>query len=227
MAKRKQLKAQKRDILGRKAKKLRKEGILPANIYGAKVKSQAVQVDQKEFEKILSKTGETEILDLQVDKEKAPRPVLIHNVQLDPVIDHPLHADFLQVDLKEKVSIEVPIEFIGEAPAVKERRGILLELLNEVEVEALPTDLPSEIKVDVSALSEVDQAITIKDLKLPKEIEIKAGAEEFVCKIEAPRVEKEEKKVGEEAAPAPEEGKPKEKPATTKGAGEKEDTEKR
>lgn len=200
MSKRKQLKAEKRETLGRKVKRLRKQGILPANIYSAKIKSLAIQVNQKEFEKALSEVGETEILDLQVDKEKT-RPVLVHNVQLDPVTDIPLHADFLQVDLKQKVVINVPLKFVGEAPAVKEGKGILLELLNAIEVEALPNNLPSEIKINISKLSDTGQGITIKDLKLPEEIGIKAGPEELICKIEALKKEEEEK-VEKEAAPA-------------------------
>ncbi|MBM4402137.1 MAG: 50S ribosomal protein L25 [Candidatus Cloacimonetes bacterium] len=186
MPKRKILPAEKRKILGRKVKKLRGEGILPANIYGKNIASTAVQVGVKEFEKFFSEVGETEVIDLQVGKEKEKRPVLIRDVQVDPVTDNPLHVDFMQVVLTEKVEAAVPIVFVGEAPAVKEGRGILLELINELEVEALPTDLPSKIEVDISKLKDVGEGVSVEELKLPKKVEVKTEKEELVCKIEAP-----------------------------------------
>ena len=182
--KRKTLKAEKRKILGRKVKKLRQKGILPANIYGKNIKSTAVQMDQTSFQEIFVKAGETELLDLQVGKEKETHPVLIRNVQVDPVTDNPLHIDFMQVILTEKVEAAVPVVFVNEAPAVKEGKGILLELLSELPVEALPTDLPSQIEVDISGLKEVGDGIVVKKLKLPKGVSVKAGVEELVCKIE-------------------------------------------
>ena len=231
MAERKQLKAKKREVTGRKVKQLRKEGLLPANIYGADAKSQAVEVELREFEKTLSEVGETEILDLKVGQESKVRPVLIHNVQLDPVTDTPLHADFLQIDLTKKVTINIPITFEGEAPAVKNGLGVLLEILNELEVEALPTNLPSEIKVDLSNLTEVDQAITVGDLTPPKDGEFKEGTKQLVCKIGALAKEEveEEKPVdevdaeveGEEKEPTEE--KPKEEPATEESKAEEEE----
>ncbi len=183
--KRKVLKADKRKIFGRKVKNLRNEGILPANIYGKNIESTAVQIDQTSFQKLFVKAGETELLDLQVDKEKEAHSVLIRNVQVDPVTDEPLHVDFMQVILTEKVEAAVPIQFVAEAQAVKEGKGIFLELLDELEVEALPTDLPSQIEVDISGLKEVGDGIVVKELKLPKGVSVNTGTEELVCKIEA------------------------------------------
>lgn len=184
MPKRKILKADKRKILGRKVKNLRNKGILPANIYGKNIKSIAVQVDQTSFQKLFVKAGETELLDMQLEKEKEVHPVLIRNIQVDPVTDNPLHVDFMQVILTEKIEAAVPLVFINETPAVKEGKGIFLELLNELSVEALPTDLPSQIEVDISGLKEVGDGIMVRELKLPKRVSVKAGAEELVCKIE-------------------------------------------
>lgn len=184
MPKRKILKADKRKILGRKVKNLRNKGILPANIYGKNIKSTAVQVDQTSFQKLFVKAGETELLDMQLEKEKEAHPVLIRNIQVDPVTDNPLHVDFMQVILTEKIEAAVPLVFINEAPTVKEGKGIFLELLNELSVEALPTDLPSQIEVDISGLKEVGDGIVVRELKLPKRVSVKAGAEELVCKIE-------------------------------------------
>lgn len=194
-----ELKAEKRTLEGRKVKKLRKEGILPANVYGKKIKSESVQVDLKEFEKVFKEIGETGLLTLKVDDKE--KPVLIHNLQLNAKTDEILHADFLQVDLKEKVEAEIPVELTGESPVEKQGIGTVVQYINEIKVEALPTDLPEKFLVDTSELTEVEQMVMIKDLKYDKEkVEIKSALEEIVAKVEPPQKEE----VVE--APAPAEG---------------------
>lgn len=212
------LEAQKRKIFGRKIKKLRAEGVLPANVYGSKIKSTAIQVDLKDFEKIYQEAGETGIINLKVKGEKKVRPVLIHNLQLDPVTNLPLHVDFHQIKLKEKTTVEVPVELVGEAPAEKEGVGILVTLLNSFEVEALPADLPEKLEVDISQLVKVDDVVRVKDIKIDeKKVKILADENEIVVKIEPPTKEEEvappEEKAAEEKAPEetpPEEAKPEE-----------------
>ena len=182
------LKAEKRTLEGRKVKKLRSEGVLPGNVYGKKVKSQSVQIILKDFEKIYKEIGETGLLTLQLGSEE--KPVLIHNLQLNPVTDAPVHVDFLQVDLKEKVEADIPVELVGESPAEKQAIGTVVQYINEVKVEALPTDLPEEFQVDTSGLSEVDQAVMVKDLKYDKaKVEIKDDLESIVAKVEPPQKE--------------------------------------
>lgn len=182
------LKAEKRKTEGRKVKTLRKEGILPGNVYGKKVKSLSVQVNLKEFEKMYKEIGETGLLMLNIGDEE--RPVLIHNLQLDPVSDAPIHVDFLQVDLKEKVEADIPVELSGESPAEKQVVGTVVQYINEVKVEALPTDLPERFEVDITSLSEVDQSILVKDIKYDKtKIEIKGDLEAIVAKVEPPQKE--------------------------------------
>ncbi len=189
------LKASKRKIFGRKVKVLRKEGILPANLYGKKIKSVGIQVDRKEFASIYDQAGETNVVELIIDKQT--HPVLIQNVQTDPITNLPLHVDFHQVDLKEKVTTQVPIELIGEAPAVKEKIGVLLTLLSQIEVEALPTDLPDKIEIDISKLSAVDQTIKIADLKISDKIKILTDQNLEIVKV-APLVSKEAEKMVKE-----------------------------
>lgn len=197
------LKAEKRDTLGRKVKKLRSQGILPANVFGKKVKSLSVQTDYSDFEKMYKEAGETGLIDLQIGKEK--RPVLVHEVQTDPVTDSIIHADFLQVDLKQKVIASVPVEMVGESPAEKQNLGTIVQYIDEVEVEALPTELPEKFEVDISKLSEVDEAVYIKDLPVDKKkVEVKADPEEIVIKVEPQRKEEEAPPV-EEVAPEGEE----------------------
>ena len=194
------LKAAKRNLSGRKVKQLRKEGILPANVYGKKIKSQAVQLPEKELLAVYAKAGQTGLVDLVVDGQS--KPVLIHNIQLDPVTNRPLHADFMQVDLKEKVTAKVALETVGESQAVKDKQGVLLNILSEVEVEALPADLPEKIEVDVASLSAVDQVIKVSELKVSDKVKILTPGELEVIKV-APLVSKEaEKMAAEEAAAA-------------------------
>lgn len=198
--KRPKLVVEKRTVLGKKVKKLRREGILPANIYGKEIKSLAVQVPLTEFEKVYKETGETGLLDLEVNKEL--HPVLIHNLQIDPLTRSPLHADFFQVNLKEKVKTMVPVVTLNEAKAVTDKLGILLQPLSEVEVEALPEDLPEKIEVDVASLSAVDEQITVSDLKLPKGVEILTDSSQVVVKIAELVTKEAEAQAAEEAAAA-------------------------
>jgi len=218
------LKVEKRKILGKKVKKLRKEDILPANIYGKNVKSLAVQVSLKDFLPVYKKVGETGIVEIMVEGEKTPRHVLIHNVQKDPVSDQPLHADFHQVLLTEKITASIPVELVGESPAVQQNLGVLIQPLSEVEVEALPTDLPEQFTIDISSLKEVDQTITVGDLKPPAGVKIITSGKEILVKINPPT--KEEEVAPPPAEEAPSAGGPtEEKPAAEKPAGEEKKTE--
>lgn len=196
------LSAQKRIITGKKVKTLRKQGLLPANIYGKNIKSQAAQVDLKEFQKVYEEVGETGLIDLLLG-DKETRPVLIHNVQLDPIKSLPLHTDFYQVSLKEKVTAMVPVIFVGDSPAVVNKEGVLLTVLDEVEVEALPTDLPENIELDVSKLTAIDQELKVKDLKIDKtKIEIKSDPNLTLVKIGPLITEEMKKEMEEEKAKA-------------------------
>jgi large subunit ribosomal protein L25 len=182
------LKAEERKLSGRKVKTLRTKGLLPGNVYGKKIKSQAVQVDKKEFEILYKDVGETGLVTLEIGKEELP--VLVNNVQKHPVTDEPIHIDFRQVDLKAKVAAEVPVEVTGESPAEKQGIGTVVQYLKEVEIEALPGDLLEKFEVDTSVLSEVDQAIYVKDLKVDKtKVEIKTNGDEIVVKVEPPQKE--------------------------------------
>jgi len=217
------LKVERREILGKKVKKLRREGILPASIYGKNVKSLAVQLYLKDFLPVYKKVGETGIIELNLVGEEKPRHVLIHNVQMDPVSDNPLHVDFRQVLLTERITASIPVELVGESPAVAQKLGVLIQTLSEVEVEALPTDLPEQFTVDVSNLKEVDQAITVGDLKPPAGVKILTPEKEILVKINPPTKEEVPPSPAEEApaAGAPAE----EKPTEEKSAGEEKRTE--
>ncbi|KKR11283.1 MAG: 50S ribosomal protein L25 [Candidatus Woesebacteria bacterium GW2011_GWA1_39_21] len=182
------LKADKRTLTGRKVKKLRREGNIPANVYGFKVKSQAVTVGAKEFSEVYKSAGETSVIELAIGKETTP--VLIHNIQHDPVDASYLHIDFLKIDLNKKVTTKIPLTIVGESPAVKQGLGTLVSYLDEVEVEALPGDLVDHIDVNVGSLAEANLGLAINDLKYDKaKLTITNDPETTVVKIE---VQKEE-----------------------------------
>jgi large subunit ribosomal protein L25 len=178
------LKAEVRKITGRKVKTLRAKGIVPANIYGKDVKSKAIQVSSKELREVFKKAGETGIVDV------LESPVLIHNIQTHPATGEILHVDFLQVNLKEKVTAQIPVEVVGESPVEKSGIGTVVILVQEIEVEALPGDLPQSFEIDATILTEVEQAVKISDLKYDKEkVEIKADPETILVKVEPPQKE--------------------------------------
>jgi large subunit ribosomal protein L25 len=198
------LQAEKRKVLGRKVKKIRKEGVLPANIYGKGVKSLSIQLPVKNFLKVYEEAGETGIIELSVDEEKYP--VLVHNLQLHPVTSQPLHVDFHHISLTEKVKATVPLVTIGEAPAVAQKLGLLLTPISEIEVEALPGDLPEKIELDISLLKEVGQELKVSDLKVNEKVIILADPNLVVVKIgelvteEAKKILEEEKAAAEAAS---------------------------
>ena len=194
------LNAQERKILGKKVKKLRRDGLLPGHVFGKGVDGEAVAVKTRDFLKTFREAGETGLVDLKIGSEKV-RPVLIREVQYDPITDAPIHIDFYQVNLTEKVKVSVPLVQIGEQPeTVHLGEAIVLQTVNEVEVEALPADLPEKIEVDIVSLKQIDDAITVGQLQIDREkITIHADPEEIVVKL-APAVSAEVEKLLEEEA---------------------------
>ncbi len=204
--------AEKRSVLGRKVKSLRRQGIIPAHVFGHKVKTEHIQVKAHDFKKVFETAGETGIIALSVGTEK--KPVLIRGTQVHPLTDDLLHIDFYQVNLSEKVTVNVPLEIIGESPAVEKKIGLLLTPVTEVEVEALPGDLPENIEVDISNLTNIDDEIKVKDLKVDRsKIDVLADEELVVAQVgelitkEMEALEAEvEAEQAEAAAAAPAEG---------------------
>ncbi len=184
-----ELKAESRTELGGKVNKKRKAGLIPAVIYGHDVKSEPLFVNGKDFLKIYKEAGESSILGLELGGKK--RNVLIHDVQRDPLSGDFLHIDFYQVRMDEKLKATVSLEFIGESEAVKGQGGILMKTIQEVEVEALPQDLPRHIEVDISPLATFEDRISIKDLKVAAGVKILAEPDDVVVSVAPPRSEEE------------------------------------
>lgn len=187
-----------RTVLGKQVKKLRREGQLPANVYGKGLPSISIQVESKAFKDVFAESGETGLIDLMVEGKK--HPVLVKNLQMNYQNHMPLHVDFYQVNLKEKVKAMVPLVLTGEAKAVTENVGTLLQTLNEVEVEALPAELPENIEVNIENLAEVDDQITISELTAPEGVTILTDEGQVVAKIAEIVVEEEPEPAAEEGA---------------------------
>ena len=165
---------------------------IPAVLYGPEIKeSKKIWVDLQAFNKTLNDAGESTLFDLEVDGDKEPYSVLIHDVQYHPVTGESQHVDFYKVKKGKKIETSVEIEFVGEAPAVKERGGILVKNLDSIEIRCLPKDLIGEIKVDLSQLKEVDDMIHIDELGLPEAIEPLADLKTVIVSIAAPRTQEE------------------------------------
>lgn len=209
------LTAEERTVTGRKAKHLRKRGMIPATVYGKNVDSESISVKLDDFSKLYAETGETGLIEMTVGK--SIKPVLIHNVQTDPVTREILHIEFHQVDLKQKVHAEVPLVIEGTAPAAEQKLGLLIQVLNAIDVEALPTDLPERITVNVSKLANVGDELRVSDLSIPQGVSVSTDAALTVARISPlPQEEVVEAPVPAEGAevPVPAEGEtPSETPA--------------
>lgn len=184
------LSAKKRNVFGRKLKKDRAKGLIPAVIYGREIKSESLWIDNLEFSKLLKKTGESTMINLKIDG-KEERSVIIYEIQRDPVTRKIIHSDFFQVKMDEEIETEVELVYIGESPAVKELGGVLVKSLDEVTVKCLPADLPSEINVDISKLKSFDDYIYIKDLPISSKIKIDLEPDTVVALVSPPRTEEE------------------------------------
>jgi large subunit ribosomal protein L25 len=171
----------KRTILGKQVKKMRREGILPANIYGKALDSTSVQVKFSEFEAVYKKVGETGLVDVMLDEKR--HPVLIKNVQWNYRTRTPLHVDFYQVNLTEKVKAMIPVVITGVPTAVADKLGVLLTPLSEIEVEALPEQLPENIEVDVTHLANLNEQITVADLKVAEGVTVLTEPEQVIARI--------------------------------------------
>lgn len=175
---------QKRKILGKKVKSLRKEGLLPMVLYGPKHKTTlALEVDYKLFEKVYKEAGESSLISLEIGKTK--NLVLIQKVQKDPLTEAYLHVDFFQPLLEEEIETTVPLSFEGESLAIKEG-GTLVKNIYEVGVRALPQNLPSEIKVNIEKLKTFEDSILIEDLIVSQEVKILKELNEVIALIALP-----------------------------------------
>jgi large subunit ribosomal protein L25 len=217
-----ELKVANREILGKQVKHLRRQGITPVHVFGHGIQSLALQCDTRELERVLGQAGQTRLVNLKLAKEKKARPVVVREFDRDWRKGQLVHVDFYQVKMEEKIRVEVPVVLMGEAPALKSKENMLDHELATFTVECLPAKIPDSIQVDVSSLTELDQAIRVKDIALDKDISVLSSPDLVVAKVSLRHVEKVEEEVvaeevvaeaeaAEEAAEAAEEAESEEK----------------
>lgn len=186
------IEVQPRTVSGKKVKSLRRQGVVPGVIYGHDVSLRAVQMEERGVDRFLARLGGSSLFSVRVSGEDAPRPAIIRAVQRDILTQRVTHVDFLQVSLSERIRSHVPVVFVGEAPAVSAGVGEVVHGIPSLEVECLPTELPSAITVDISGLAQVDDTITVGDLQLPAGVVVHAAAEQMVARVVAERAIEEE-----------------------------------
>jgi large subunit ribosomal protein L25 len=220
------LTAAKRDVLGKRNRFLRRQGITPAHLFGHNLKSLALQCDTTELKKIIAHAGETRLISLKVQGEKESKSVFVREIQRDALGKHLLHVDFYQIRKGEKMTMDVPIVLVGESPAMKGKGRMLSHGITELSIECLPEKVPPQIEVDISGLVELEQPIHVKDIVLDPDIEVHDDPDQLVVKVteivikveeeEKPEVLEEEEAEAEVKAEAAAE-----KPAAEGAAGDK------
>lgn len=200
MAQQTELEIAPREVMGKATKRLRKDGIIPANIFGHKEEPQAVQLDAVTFDRLRRSHAATGVIALRMPDSNRSQTALIRHVQHDPRSGKVLHVDFYRVSLNESLKIKVALHFVGESLAVKNENGVLLHLLDALEVECLASEIPEYIEVDISSINEIDGMLHAEDVKMPANVKLVTDPKEGVAKVAATRAEVAEE--AEEAAEA-------------------------
>lgn len=188
MAERTALDVAPRTIFGKASKRLRREGIVPANIYGHKKESTPIQVDALAFDHLRRQHGLSQIISLHLTNSAAEN-VLVRHIQRDPVTGAILHVDFSRVDIREHLEFKVALNFVGEAPGVKIQGGVFLHLVETLTVDSAASDIVESLDVNISGLTEIDSTLHARDVNLPARYKLVTDADEPIAKISAPRVE--------------------------------------
>ncbi len=184
-----ELKTKKREVLGKKVRFLRREGLTPVHIFGHNIESLALQAETSLLQRVLTQAGKTKLIDLTVDRGRKPRKVITREIQKHPITRELLHVDFYEVSMEEKIRMEIPIILVGESPALKIKDNIMSQELDTLDIECLPDAIPSRIQVDISCLTEPEQAIRVKDIVLGKELTIVNNPDVVVVRISVRKVE--------------------------------------
>lgn len=193
-----------RAVLGKNVAKLRRDGKTPANIYGHKVESKAVQADTHDLLHLMKAGSRNQIITLTVDGEGKPRNVMIRDVARDPVTHNVLHVDFYEVSMTEKMKAQVRVVLTGDSDAVATYQGILLQMIETIEVEALPADIPAQFDCDVSVLTQLEQSVHVRDLHIDEsKITVMTDPDVVVARVASPRLAAEEEAPAAEGEAAP------------------------
>jgi large subunit ribosomal protein L25 len=175
-----------REEVGRATSALKDNGRIPAVIYGHGIKNASLDLDYKEFVKTLKEAGESSLIEMHVEGEKEKRLVLVHDLQKDPVSDMYIHVDFFETSAKEEVEVGVALVIEGTSLAVKDLGGTLVQYIHELEIKAMPQDLPHDIKVSIDGLNTFEDRILVKDLNIPKGVKVLTKEDEIVVSVAPP-----------------------------------------
>ena len=179
-----------RQVIGKQVKALRRAGQVPVNLYGRGMEPMALQGDARSVFRVISRTGQSRLIKLNVVGLPQPQMVLAREIQREPITGSLYHVDFMAVSMTERIKVQIQVVLVGESPAAQRGEGVLVHAINNVEIECLPGDLMNVIRVDVSTLDKVDAQITIKDLKVSEGIKILADPDEMVVRVTPAREEK-------------------------------------
>ncbi len=180
-----ELQAYERTVIGREVKRLRRQGIVPGIVYGHGMESVPIQVKSIDLDKVIKKGAKTKLVDLHIGegKNRETKKVLMREVQRDPVKLSLVHVDFQAVSMTEKLRLKVPIRLVGEAPMVASNEAVLVQVLDEIEIECLPGNIPTHLEADVSPLDSLDKSITVADIRVPEGVELLADSKETIANL--------------------------------------------
>ena len=189
MAERRTLSASPRTVLGKKVRRLRREGLLPANVYGRGIESTAIQLEGRAFRRVIRQVGVRSMFELAIEGEGEPRHVLVRGLDREGGTGDPIHVDFYQVDLERPIQTTIAIRLVGVSPAVADLGGTLLQNLETVSIRCLPLDIPDAVELDVSALADFDTSLTVGDLRVPDRVEVLSAPDIGIATVDAPRLQ--------------------------------------
>ena len=183
------LKLERRDLTGKKVRRLRREGIIPVHVYGADIQPASLQVDERSLNRLLPRVGSNIPVTVEYEGQAAENICFVREVQRHPVSDEVIHVDFMRVDVARVVSAEVPLTLTGTSAAVSQMAGTLLQSVQSLLIEALPMDMPAEIIVDISVLSELDSTLSVSDIDVPGDVTVLNDPNDSVMRVAPPRLE--------------------------------------
>lgn len=222
MAESHSLDAQLRTVIGKKVARLRREGIVPATVYGKGISPISIQIDSRTFAKTFRSAGRTALIELHIPQQPN-QSAFVHAIQRHPVSRQIIHVDFRVVNLREEITVDVPVVLVGESPLVTREEAVLNHALNTVQVRALPAQLPQHLNVDISGLDDLTKSVYVSDLPTSDEYAILNDPEELVASLTASRMEQEEEEAVEAEGVGEVEGEAGEEAAETEGETEDEE----
>lgn len=183
------LKLDRRTLLGKKVRSLRRQGVIPVHVYGADIEPANLQVDDRTLNRILPQIGSNIPISVEYEGQDGENICFVREVQRHPVTESVIHVDFLKVDVSQTIAAEVPVVLVGSAPAVTQMAGTLLQNIQSLSIEALPMNMPAEVTVDISGLVDFDTTIAVGDVSVPGDVSVLNETGDVIVRVAPPRLE--------------------------------------